>query len=293
MKKLKSLGIVLACTGLLLVTAFATTACIGPKTGTAADPDATGVLPSVAEYQKTIKTISFAGESFESIEVDLSMGAFEIKVADVTAPGLSYEEVYKGEDLLYEVRSEIKNKILNIKDYHKPRAVLFAGISDFEPKEIVLTLPKALVLSNVKISLDMGKSKIVDLKAKELDLNLSMGGATLQAVDVDFASLDLDMGSLELVGGQIRGSEINLSMGNLSSDAELRGQHRIDCSMGSADLKLPFSAAQIKYEADIAMGSMYLNGKKTTEYKNSGGNLVSADLRFKMSMGSLKIALND
>lgn len=294
MKKLTIVGLCLACTGLVLLTAVALTGGFKQVLSAERLPDfVRSAVPFSGDYQKTDKSIRLADEAIESIEVDLSMGAFEIRVGDIDVPTLSYQEVKSGDDLLYEIRTETKDKVLFIDDYYKAQRLFFVPGPNIDPKQIVLTLPQDLLLSRVSISLSMGKTDVADLKAKELELKLDMGGARLDNVNLGFARLNLSMGSLELSGGQIRGSEIDLDMGSINSDAELRGRQSIECSMGSADLKLPFSLTQINYEADLAMGSLYVDGQKTSDLIHREGINVSADFNFEMSMGSVRIELLD
>ena len=158
--------------------------------------------------------------------------------------------------------------------------------------EVIITIPRDMILNDAIIDTGTGKINIENLKAENFSLDIGAGSVQINNLVVT-KSCDIDGGAGNVVisNGSIYNLDMDLGIGKTTITSILTGENEIDTGVGKLELNL--IGSQNDYTLDISkgIGSISLDGKdlKDEEKVGTGSSLVKID----GGVGSIEIKMKE
>ena len=158
--------------------------------------------------------------------------------------------------------------------------------------EVIITIPRDMILNDAIIDTGAGKINIENLKAENFSLDIGAGSVQINNLVVT-KNCDIDGGAGNVVisNGSIYNLDMDLGVGKTTITSILTGENEIDTGVGKLELNL--IGSQNDYTLDISkgIGSISLDGKdlKDEEKVGTGSSLVKID----GGVGSIEIKMKE
>ena len=135
-------------------------------------------------------------------------------------------------------------------------------------KDLIIYLPKDLVLSKIEIEVGIGKINIYELKTQKLNLELGLGNITIKESEIN--NLDLDQG-----------------IGKINITSIINGFNKIETGISSTNLNLIGTESDYKIEIEKGIGPVKVNNINISdnEIVGTGPNLI----KLETGIGSTKV----
>lgn len=178
--------------------------------------------------------------------------------------------------------------------------------------KIYLYLPKGVMLDKLDVEIGAGNMESVELRAKEISLEVGAGNCTIDSfasagktdllvgagnITLDSlmaGSLALEVGAGQLyiddvqVGGK---TDINIGVGNIELGGVFSGDMDLECDMGNVTLRLDDAEDNHNYDIDCSVGNVRVGSHSYTgladEMIISNGSASTYDIE--CSVGDVKI----
>lgn len=212
----------------------------------------------------------------ERLEIDLSSSDLTLEIGDewlLQASGVSEYLKAKEENHKLKIKEE-KNHFWN---NH------FGGT-------IVLTIPKNIKLSTLRISSGAGKMNINGITSDLCDISQGAGSISLSNSFCYNTKVDGGAGEILIEKSVLHDLDLDAGVGKIDIEAELIGSSKIDCGVGEVNLQLP-KKENYEITAEKGIGSITIaeeDVKNDTIY-GQGNNKIDID----GGVGSINIKFNE
>lgn len=181
--------------------------------------------------------------------------------------------------------SKAKNNVLKIEEN-----------STFFPKndgkgDIVITVPKGMMLDELAIDTGAGKFKITDISANTLDID--HGAGILTIINSKFMKADIDggAGEMNITSSILNDLDMDAGVGKLQIKAFITGNSEIDCGVGEVDLTLLGNANDYTIQAEKGIGSIQINGESQSNHSSYGSGVNHLNLEG--GVGSISVSFEE
>lgn len=226
--------------------------------------------------------IDFSSEftNVKSIDIENSVGSFEIKIGDnfyVDASNVSEN-----------FRATVTNSgTLKIEDKYSWDFVRWFDTDDTNTK-VVLYLPEDFVAKQAKISSGAGKIAIDALATQRLSIKAGAGnliGSNITAEDVD---INGGVGMIKFTEVNFTDTDIDCGVGSVIIEGQMFGKNKISCGVGELSLKLKGSVDDYDLDIEPGVGTIRVNGDKVTKLVQKG-NFKNHSLKVNGGVGTVRI----
>lgn len=225
-----------------------------------------------------------SGKSFNETYHDVSLVDVDVAYASII--------VQSGDEFRVEasnVSKRFSSKLVHGKLKIKESRNWFWG--NHSSGKIVISVPEAVQLSELKIDSGAGKIEIDQVIANRFDV--SQGAGVLSIKNSEFFHTDIDGGAgmIEISSSKLRNLNLDSGVGRVSIEATIMGNSKIDCGVGEIELSLSGTSKDYRLEVAKGLGSIRIDG---TEYKSDtvygeGSNVIELD----GGVGSIRIHFTD
>lgn len=201
-----------------------------------------------------------------AIEITESFTALDIELRSTSLTVLS-GDVFSLETNNRYIRADVSDGELQIREERR----LFFG--DREDSELILTLPKELVLDSVELLSGAGIVRIDALNAREASLFFGAGEVDIRSLyTTERTEIEGGAGRITL-GGMMHDLDLDMGVGELVLTAVLTGkENSVDCGVGSAEITLLEDASDYTVSLSKGLGSIYVNGREIPDANKTIGN---------------------
>lgn len=215
-------------------------------------------------------------EDIENLKIEVGYSKLTIKEASelkVEATNGKTLEVRKSGDTL----SIKDNKVWNL-------------FNEQEQNEIILTLPKGLLLEKVKVDAGSGELTISNLQAKDLDFDVGAGNVTISNIVVEKkADIDGGAGRVVLQNSTLNNLDLDVGVGEFQiQNTKLVGNSDIDAGVGKLEINLKGSLEDYSIIPKRGLGSFTLQREEVEDNKTYG----EGQNRIKVDAGVGKVEIN-
>lgn len=221
-----------------------------------------------------VSIVGIIGESFkvDSKEIDIPKSEAYL-VVNLASSSLTIKE---GDTFDYviddkEVTAEKDNNKIVIKE---------KGHIRNKKSEVVVTVPRDMILNDAIIDTGAGKINIESLKAENFVLDIGAGSVQINNLVVT-KNCDIEGGAGNVVinNGSIYNLDMDLGVGKTIITSILSGESEIDTGIGKLELNLVGSLNDYMLDISKGIGSITLDGKslKDEEKAGNGSSLVKID----------------
>lgn len=157
--------------------------------------------------------------------------------------------------------------------------------------QVILYLPEEISFLEAALDVGAGKMELSSLTAQKLALEAGAGQILLDEVFAGEVCVEVGAGQILIQEMEADSLDVEVGMGNFSAAADLTGDGKIDCSMGSVVLLLDGRKQDFNYTLSNAMGSITLGeqsiGTVAGEYQLD--NEAEKNMDIQCAMGSTEI----
>lgn len=218
-------------------------------------------------------------EDIENLKIEVGYSKLTIKEASelrVEATNGTTLEVKKSGDTL----SIKDNKVWNL-------------WNEQEQNEIILTLPKNLLLEKVKIEAGSGELAIFNLQTQNLDFDVGAGSVTISNSIVEKKTdIDGGAGRVVLQNSTLNNLDLDVGVGEFQiQNTELLGNHDIDAGVGKLEINLKGDLEDYSVIPKRGLGSFTLQKEEVEDNKiyGEGQNRIKVDA----GVGKVEINIED
>lgn len=149
-------------------------------------------------------------------------------------------------------------------------------------------IPEDLVFNTVDIEIGAAKVKIDKLYAKKIDYEVGAGATTIKDIRAtEEFKAETGAGAFKIKNGVINNLTSEFGAGEVTINATLTGTNKLDCGIGSLNLKLLDSIENYTIKASKGLGEIKLNGDKLSDGKTVGNGTNTVYLEG--GVGSIKV----
>ena len=149
-------------------------------------------------------------------------------------------------------------------------------------------IPEDLVFNTVDIEIGAAKVKIDKLYAKKIDYEVGAGATTIKDIRAtEEFKAETGAGAFKIKNGVINNLTSEFGAGEVTINANLTGTNKLDCGIGSLNLKLLDSIENYTIKASKGLGEIKLNGDKLSDGKTVGNGINTVYLEG--GVGSIKV----
>lgn len=149
-------------------------------------------------------------------------------------------------------------------------------------------IPEDLVFNTVDIEIGAAKVKIDKLYAKKIDYEVGAGATTIKDIRAtEEFKAETGAGAFKIKNGVINNLTSEFGAGEVTINANLTGTNKLDCGIGSLNLKLLDSIENYTIKASKGLGEIKLNGDKLSDRKTVGNGINTVYLEG--GVGSIKV----
>lgn len=153
-------------------------------------------------------------------------------------------------------------------------------------------IPEDFLFDKVTIEIGAAKVKINELYAKEVEYEVGAGATTIKKVIAsERFSAETGAGAFKIEDGAINNLTSEFGAGEVTINATLTGTNKLDCGLGSLNLKLKDSIENYTIKAKKGLGEIKLNGDKLSNEKVVGEGINTVYLEG--GIGSIKVDTNE
>jgi len=134
-----------------------------------------------------------------------------------------------------------------------------------------LFIPEDILFDKVDIEVGAAKVKIDKLNAKVIKYEVGAGATTINDVTAtESFNAETGAGAFKIKNGEINNLKSEFGAGEVTINAILTGTNKLDCGIGSLNLKLLNSVENYTIKAHKGLGEIKLNGDKLPDGKTVG-----------------------
>ena len=153
-------------------------------------------------------------------------------------------------------------------------------------------VPEDFVFNTVDIEIGAAKVKIDKLYAKKIDYEVGAGATTIKDIRAtEEFKAETGAGAFKIKNGVIKNLTSEFGAGEVTINATLTGTNKLDCGIGSLNLKLLDSIENYTIKASKGLGEIKLNGDKLSDGKIVGNGTNTVYLEG--GVGSIKVDTNE
>lgn len=253
-----------------------------PNTPSTPDVSPTPSTPFVSD-NNIAATVPAADLQKLSIEIDA--GYINIETGDVPSLTVDGEMPYSASfnSGKWTIYSDIDSALITTRGAEGKTHYYLNG------KDITTTFTIVIptTLEKVDVSSSLGTTTLTSITTKKLSVNTEMGTTTLTNCTTTDSELSSSMGTIKTENLITEKCNVSSEMGSIVLNGTISNSLTAESEMGSVIAKLT-RPDNYSWDIDSSMGSVILDGKKTTGSGSFGnGNGVKFDLS--SSMGTVKI----
>lgn len=213
-------------------------------------------------------------ESFQNINIDVSLGDVDFVAADDFGVGLQWNT----ED---ELHYEVKNGTLRVWDDKIPHFGMNPGMGS--SAYVTVYFPAGTVFDRVEVVTGLGDAMLGEFETQDLDVTADLGDVDLSNVAAGQAELNLSLGNLDAYGFTTEKKlTVTADLGNVLLDGDFRGKTEINADLGNVEVYTKLPARDYSYDLDADLGDVTVDDTKQKDHEtHSGGDhtlTVDADL---------------
>lgn len=224
------------------------------------------------EVTKGLKRLVI-NEEVKIIDVDVSNSNMIVKIGDTFKIETSnkYIECKQDSDKLY-----IREKSHN-------------WFNNNDNSNLIIYVPRNVILDEVDINSGVGKIKIEELSTKILNLDLGAGNVSVNNLTVlNRTEIDGGAGEVVIDNSSFNNLDLSMGVGEFVLTAKLSGNSEIDHGVGKAKLNLISSLDDYQINIDKGLGSAIIDGKEIKDNETIGNGISRIDIDG--GVGSINIA---
>ena len=139
------------------------------------------------------------------------------------------------------------------------------------PRTVIVTLPKNVVLENARIKAGSGEIQIEKLDCQNLDLSMGAGKMTVQELQVvQKAKIEGGAGKVEILSGEMNNLDLEMGIGSFKLVTVLTGNNKIEAGVGKLDLNLTDGIENYTIKASKGIGAITISGKEVKDGSTYG-----------------------
>lgn len=221
-----------------------------------------------------VSIVGIVGEGFKSENKKIEMPKSDAYlVIDLATSSLTIKE---GDTFDY----IIDNKEITANKDNNKIVIKEKGHIRNKKSEVVVTIPRDMVLNDAIIEAGAGKINIESIKAENFILDIGAGSVQINNLIVT-KNCDIDGGAGNVVinNSSIFNLDMDLGIGKTTITSSLNGENEIDTGIGKLELNLIGSINDYNLDISKGVGSITLDGKslKDEEQIGNGSSLVKID----------------
>lgn len=156
-------------------------------------------------------------------------------------------------------------------------------------RNIVITIPKDILLDNVKIEAGAGELQIEELNTKNLNLQMGAGKLTVQNLKAtQKARIEGGAGKVEVLSGSINNLDLEMGVGTFKLVSTLQGNNKIEAGIGKLDLDLTDDLENYTIRVERGIGAVKINGKEVSSDRTTHGT-GATNIKVEGGIGNIDI----
>ncbi len=196
-------------------------------------------------------------EAIKKLNIDVNYSNFTIKESDTI----------KIESNINDIDCKQNGNTLEIKEKNHIRFNF--GTVD-STREIILYIPRDLILESSNISTGSGRVNIEYIHSEDLDLNLGAGETTIKELNVKHAKIDTGAGDFKIENGNINDLDFNQGVGETDIRVKLTGKNKFNMGIGTLKIHLLNNKDDYKINVDNGIGNVKIDGKDVSDNETIG-----------------------
>lgn len=221
-----------------------------------------------AKYENTDgTTYEIISENIDKIEtlkenvklkIDLEISNLEIKEGEK----FSVEKINVENNLKCKV---VENTLeIEEKDYN------WFNTQNNTNSTIIVTVPKDMILNEVKISNGIGKMEMKNIKTSKLELDTGVGITILDNIVAQKTDIDGGAGNLSINNSILVDLDLDCGVGSTKISGDIKGNSKISCGVGKTELDLVQNIESYNIETEVGIGTISINGENCVNNSKYG-----------------------
>lgn len=217
-------------------------------------------------------------EKIENLDLDINAAEFNIMTGE--------EFKIEASNINEKCKIKLSENTLKIEDYKGSW-----NINNSKDAKITLYIPEETILNKVKIDFGAGETKIDNLNAQNIDLNLGAGKVTINNISSTKTNIDCGAGEVSIKNADVSNMKLNAGVGKISFNGYIRGNSEIECGIGELNLDLKGTIEDYEIETEHGIGEITINGDniKNDTTTGSGENKI----KIEGGIGAIKINIEE
>lgn len=241
----------------------------------------------VSEHHDNVNSEAL-GELQEEVikNIENLNGSVKIKI-DL---GTYHLEMKKGSKLSVETNSEaerltcmVRGNTLELKEKNRS---WFGRVTE-GMETVVIYIPENITLAELDIEMGVGKATIQDIDVKDLDIDAGAGKMLLSNVTAQRADVDGGAGSFETENCNFNDLDLDCGVGVTKISGNITGNSKISCGVGRTEINLVGKAEDYTIRTETGLGGMMLNGEKCSDNARYGNG--ESKIEVEAGVGSVEI----
>ncbi|MDO4375597.1 MAG: DUF4097 family beta strand repeat-containing protein [bacterium] len=233
-----------------------------------------------------INIVGVVDKGFESKNKKIDVPASEAYlVVDLATSSLTIKE---GDTFNYTIDN---NEISAEKDNNK---IIIKEKGHFRNKksEVIITIPRDMILNDAIINTGAGKINIENLKTENLILDIGAGSVQIDNITVT-KNCDIDggVGNMVINKGSIYNLDMDLGVGKTTITSTLTGENEIDTGIGKLELNLIGTLNDYTLDISKGIGSITLDDKNLKDEEKIGTG--SSQVKIDGGIGAIDIKMKE
>ncbi len=144
----------------------------------------------------------------------------------------------------------------------------------------VISIPRTIKLSDVKISVGAGAFTADEIKTASIEFHLGAGKTKVgKLIVTENARIEGGAGSMEIDDGEIHNLRLELGVGKTRVKAKVLGDSKVESGVGRLDLILVGGKDRYKFRVDKGVGTVTIDGVNQSDdaVYGQGNNLIELE----------------
>lgn len=185
----------------------------------------------------------------DTLYIDIAAAKLTVKIGDSLKVETNNKKIY----------CTLRSGTLKIEE--KSKGSFSAINTDLYKSELILTLPKDLVLKKAEINSGAGRIHIEDLNAKDISLDLGAGEVVIDSITAENeAEISGGAGRIEIKDATFGEIDVDHGVGELIMTAKVISGGSVDCGVGQITLKLLGGKDNYYIDVEKGIGSIKIDG---------------------------------
>ena len=153
---------------------------------------------------------------------------------------------------------------------------------------IFITIPTGITLKKLDIDTGAGKFEIIDIQAREFEMNHGAGILIIENSIFQKSEIDGGAGEIEIFSSQFQDLELDAGVGKIEIEAELTGTNKIECGVGELELILLGNKEDYSIHSEKGIGTITIAGEK--QKNNITYGTGNQRIELEGGVGSIKVS---